>query len=78
MEMLADRNWRDGLADVDAVLDNGVAGSQLLDRELVAELLTRRDTIDVVIPRGGDGLIQFVTENSRIPIIKNDRGMCHV
>ena len=48
------------------------------DRELVAELLTRRDTIDVVIPRGGDGLIQFVTENSRIPIIKNDRGMCHV
>lgn len=48
------------------------------DRGIVAELLTRKDQIDVVVPRGGDGLIHYVTENSKIPIIKNDRGLCHV
>ncbi len=48
------------------------------DRELVSKLLTQKDFIDVVVPRGGDGLIQFVVDNSKIPIIKNDRGLCHV
>ena len=47
-------------------------------RELVKTLLGRADAIDVVIPRGGEGLIAAVTKSSRIPIIKNDRGMCHV
>lgn len=47
-------------------------------RELTNELLKRNREIDVVVPRGGDSLIQFVVENSRIPIIKNDRGLCHV
>lgn len=48
------------------------------DRALVARLLQQRRWIDVVVPRGGDRLIEFVVENSRIPIIKNDRGMCHI
>jgi glutamate-5-semialdehyde dehydrogenase len=48
------------------------------DRALVRELLQARRYIDVVVPRGGDSLIEYVVENSRIPIIKNDRGMCHV
>ncbi len=48
------------------------------DRGIVSELLTRKNQIDVVVPRGGEGLIQYVTENSQIPIIKNDRGLCHV
>lgn len=48
------------------------------DRGLLMELLQERRYIDVVIPRGGDQLIEFVVQNSRIPIIKNDRGMCHL
>lgn len=48
------------------------------DRNLVRLLLQQKSWIDIVIPRGGEGLIDFVEENSRIPIIKNDRGLCHV
>ena len=48
------------------------------DRDAVGEMLTLADHIDVVIPRGGPGLIEFVTENSRIPVIKHDAGVCHV
>ena len=48
------------------------------DRTIVSELLKAKSFIDVVVPRGGDQLIEFVVENSRIPIIKNDRGLCHI
>ena len=47
------------------------------DRAHVNSLLTRKDLIDVVVPRGGDKLIAFVEQNAVMPIIKNDRGMCH-
>jgi glutamate-5-semialdehyde dehydrogenase len=47
------------------------------NRELVSYLLQQKKWIDVVVPRGGDQLIEFVQENARMPIIKNDRGMCH-
>jgi glutamate-5-semialdehyde dehydrogenase len=47
------------------------------DRELSKWLLKQRRWIDVVVPRGGDQLIEFVTSNSQIPMIKNDRGLCH-
>jgi glutamate-5-semialdehyde dehydrogenase len=47
------------------------------DRAIVGQLLKRKDWIDVVVPRGGERLIEFVTANSLIPIIKNDRGLCH-
>jgi glutamate-5-semialdehyde dehydrogenase len=48
------------------------------DRKIPAFLLQQKDWIDVVVPRGGEGLIDFVTRSSRIPVIKNDRGLCHV
>ena len=48
------------------------------DRKIVNSLLTQKKYIDVVVPRGGEGLIEFVVNNSLIPIIKNDRGLCHV
>lgn len=48
------------------------------DRGIVQALLQEKARIDVVVPRGGEGLIHFVEENSRIPIIKNDRGLCHI
>jgi glutamate-5-semialdehyde dehydrogenase len=48
------------------------------DRRITETLLRQRQWIDVVVPRGGDGLIDFVVRHSLIPIIKNDRGLCHV
>ncbi len=48
------------------------------DREAVNELLKREEEIDLVIPRGGEGLIRFVAENSRIPVLKHYKGVCHV
>ena len=47
-------------------------------REAVSVLLKQEETVDVIIPRGGEPLIRFVTENSRIPVIKHYKGVCHV
>ena len=41
-------------------------------------LLGLEDDVDVIIPRGGEGLIRFVTENSKIPVLKHYKGVCHV
>jgi len=46
-------------------------------REAVGELLKLNEYIDVIIPRGGESLIQAVTENSTIPVIKHYKGVCH-
>jgi len=48
------------------------------DREAMLELLKIDKYIDLVIPRGGEGLIRFVAENSRIPVIKHYKGICHL
>ncbi len=48
------------------------------DREAMVELLQLEDLIDLAIPRGGEGLIRFVAENSRIPVIKHYKGVCHL
>ncbi|CAN5500167.1 glutamate-5-semialdehyde dehydrogenase [soil metagenome] len=48
------------------------------DRRITTFLLKQSKLIDIVVPRGGDRLIDFVVNNTRIPIIKNDRGMCHI
>jgi glutamate-5-semialdehyde dehydrogenase len=47
------------------------------DRELVMLLLHMNRYIDIVVPRGGDALIEMVTRESRIPVIKHDKGVCH-
>jgi glutamate-5-semialdehyde dehydrogenase len=47
-------------------------------RELVDQLLQCEGEIDLVIPRGGESLIRRVVEQSRIPVIKHYRGLCHV
>jgi len=52
-------------------------GLEDYDRALVEELLKRKDMIDIVVPRGGDKLIDFVQRTALMPIIKNDRGLCH-
>ncbi len=48
------------------------------DREAVTHLLKMDRYVDLVIPRGGEGLIRAVVENSRIPVIKHYKGVCHV
>jgi glutamate-5-semialdehyde dehydrogenase len=48
------------------------------DREAVNVLLSLEEYIDLIIPRGGEGLIRFVAENSRIPVLKHYKGVCHV
>ncbi len=48
------------------------------DRAAITELLKQNETIDLVIPRGGEGLIRFVDEHSRIPVIKHYKGVCHL
>lgn len=48
------------------------------DRSAVKELLQLDEYVDVVIPRGGEGLIRFVAENARMPVIKHYKGVCHV
>jgi glutamate-5-semialdehyde dehydrogenase len=48
------------------------------DREAVGELLRSKDYVDVIIPRGGKGLIERVSKDSLIPVIKHLDGICHV
>jgi glutamate-5-semialdehyde dehydrogenase len=48
------------------------------DREAIMEMLKLESIIDLIIPRGGEGLIRTVTENSRIPVLKHYKGVCHV
>jgi glutamate-5-semialdehyde dehydrogenase len=48
------------------------------DRELMMDLMKQKEFIDVIIPRGGEGLIKFVTENSLIPVIQHFKGVCHL
>ncbi len=48
------------------------------DREAINVMLTMEEYIDLIIPRGGEGLIRFVSENSRIPVLKHYKGVCHL
>ena len=48
------------------------------DRYGVNVMLAQENFIDVIIPRGGEGLIRFVTETSRIPVLKHYKGVCHL
>jgi glutamate-5-semialdehyde dehydrogenase len=48
------------------------------DREAIAELVKLEELIDLCIPRGGEGLIRYVAENARVPVIKHYKGVCHV
>jgi glutamate-5-semialdehyde dehydrogenase len=49
-----------------------------LRRETMLELLQLNDIVDLAIPRGGEGLIRFVAEHARVPVIKHYKGVCHL
>jgi len=66
-----------------ALKDKGIPASAIqvvpiTEREAVGELLALDEYIDLIIPRGGEGLIRFVAENSKIPVLKHSKGVCHV
>jgi glutamate-5-semialdehyde dehydrogenase len=66
-----------------ALLDHGVPTDAVqviatTDREAIGHLLRCEEEIDLVIPRGGEGLIRFVVANSRIPVLKHYKGVCHI
>jgi glutamate-5-semialdehyde dehydrogenase len=66
-----------------AFIDSGVPADavQLVPdtrRETMLELLELEGLIDLCIPRGGEGLIRFVAEHARIPVVKHYQGVCHV
>ena len=48
------------------------------EREAIQEMLQLEDEIDLIIPRGGEELIRFVTNHSKIPVIKHYKGVCHI
>ncbi|HEB57930.1 MAG TPA: glutamate-5-semialdehyde dehydrogenase [Gammaproteobacteria bacterium] len=51
---------------------------EITDRAAVGELITMREFVDVIVPRGGKGLIERVSEEARVPVIKHLHGVCHV
>lgn len=61
-----------------AGLPRSVQLVQTTDRKAVSSLLRMDDQIDLVIPRGGEGLIRYVVENSSIPVIMHYKGVCSV
>jgi glutamate-5-semialdehyde dehydrogenase len=66
------------LASVHGVPEGAI---ELLDsstRQSVTDLIKARGLVDVIIPRGGAGLITFVTENSAVPVIETGAGNCHI
>ena len=50
----------------------------VMEREAIADLVKLDDLIDLCIPRGGEGLIRYVAEHARVPVIKHYKGVCHV
>lgn len=62
---------------------NGLPGAALtlmddLSREAMVELVQLVDIVDLAIPRGGEGLIRFIAEHARVPVIKHYKGVCHL
>ncbi|MDA8104434.1 MAG: glutamate-5-semialdehyde dehydrogenase [Nitrospiraceae bacterium] len=66
------------VAKAEGLHEGAVTFIDIPDREAVMELLKLEGIVDLIIPRGGEGLIRAVTENSRIPVLKHYKGVCHV
>ncbi|MEW6419413.1 MAG: glutamate-5-semialdehyde dehydrogenase [Nitrospirota bacterium] len=66
------------IAKEQGIYEGAVTFIDTPDREAVMEMLKLEGIIDLIIPRGGESLIRTVTENSRIPVLKHYKGVCHV
>jgi len=65
-------------ARVEGMHEGAVTFIDIPEREAIMEMLKLEGIVDLIIPRGGEGLIRTVTENSRIPVLKHYKGVCHV
>ena len=61
-----------------AIDDDAVRFVETADRDYIYSLLKMDDYIDLIIPRGGEALIRNVVEQSRIPVLKHYKGVCHI
>jgi len=68
---------RDGLAEA-GLPETGVQVIDTTDRAAVGELITMPEFVDVIVPRGGKGLIERISRDARVPVIKHLDGNCHV
>jgi len=68
---------KEGLAAA-GLPDTAVQVIETTDRAAVGELITMKDFVDVIVPRGGKGLIERITGEARVPVIKHLHGNCHV
>ncbi len=68
---------REALKDK-GIPEDAVSLIPTIDRKAVDQLIQMDDCIDLIIPRGGEGLIRYVTENSKIPVLKHFKGVCHI
>ena len=71
------RILRDALS-ANALPADAVSVIESTDRSAIDVMLAAEDFIDLIIPRGGEGLIRSVAEKSRIPVIKHYKGVCHI
>ena len=60
-----------------SITENAIVYVDKTDRSHMIPLLKKSSMIDLVVPRGGENLIQFVSENSTIPVVKHDKGVCN-
>jgi glutamate-5-semialdehyde dehydrogenase len=68
---------RDVLNDA-GIPDNAIQVIPVTDRQAVREMLSLEEYIDIIIPRGGEELIRAVVQESKIPVIKHYKGVCHI
>lgn len=65
-------------AKAEGIHEGAITFIDIPEREAIMEMLKLEGVIDLIIPRGGEGLIRAVSENSRIPVLKHYKGVCHV
>jgi glutamate-5-semialdehyde dehydrogenase len=68
---------QDGLAAAELPIE-AVQLVPMTEREAIADLVKLDDLIDLCIPRGGEGLIRYVADHARVPVIKHYKGVCHI
>ena len=68
---------RAGLQDA-ALPADAIQAVATSDREVIGELIRADEYVDLVIPRGGEGLIRHITKNATVPVIQHYKGVCHV
>jgi len=68
--------FKEGLAAAN-LPENIIQTLGIKDRNAIAILLQQEEYIDLIIPRGGEGLIRYVAQNSKIPVLKHYKGVCH-